>query len=378
MPKINPKVSIVIPVYNGSNYLKEAIDSALAQTYKNIEVIVINDGSNDRGATEKIAKSYGNKIRYFLKENGGVATALNLSIEKMKGDFFSWLSHDDLYAPTKIEDQVSLWQSLENKNTIVASNINVLFEEGVSKKEKINADTFAYIDIFLATSARVGLNGCSLLIPRSAFTKTTGFRNDLPVTQDYDMWFRLKDSYDFILLEKHLVSSRRHQNQDSVRMHDRMREDGDRLHASFLDQIDQDRFNQYFSDSQKNCAHMYDNYVTYRSRGYYRTAGRLLKIILQYYYGAGKKRYHDMYHNEINKVLHDGANSQSPTAIGELNGMLTVFESIFRDEYETKPDSTKSLWYSRVIGIKNRFMEDGFFVTLKRIAKKRFGNKKND
>ncbi len=54
----NPKVSIVIPVYNGSNYLREAIDSALAQTYKNIEVIVINDGSNDGGKTDKICKSY--------------------------------------------------------------------------------------------------------------------------------------------------------------------------------------------------------------------------------------------------------------------------------------------------------------------------------
>ena len=52
--KFNPEVSIVIPVYNGSNYLREAIDSALAQTYKNIEVIVINDGSNDKGKTEKI------------------------------------------------------------------------------------------------------------------------------------------------------------------------------------------------------------------------------------------------------------------------------------------------------------------------------------
>jgi glycosyltransferase involved in cell wall biosynthesis len=76
----NPKVSIIIPVYNGSNFLKEAIDSAIAQTYKNIEIIVINDGSSDNGATEKIAKSYGDKIRYFKKENGGVATALNLGI----------------------------------------------------------------------------------------------------------------------------------------------------------------------------------------------------------------------------------------------------------------------------------------------------------
>ena len=68
--KKNPKVSIIIPVYNGKDYMKEAIDSALSQTYKNIEILVINDGSTDNGATKRIAKSYGNKIRYFEKENG--------------------------------------------------------------------------------------------------------------------------------------------------------------------------------------------------------------------------------------------------------------------------------------------------------------------
>ena len=75
----NPKVSIIIPVYNGENYLREAIDSALAQTYKNFEVIVVNDGSSDK--TDEICKSYGSRIRYFKKENGGVSTALNLGIE---------------------------------------------------------------------------------------------------------------------------------------------------------------------------------------------------------------------------------------------------------------------------------------------------------
>ena len=68
MSSLSPLVSIVIPVYNGSNYLKEAIDSALAQTYKNIEILVINDGSNDANKTEKIAQSFQSKIRYFKKE----------------------------------------------------------------------------------------------------------------------------------------------------------------------------------------------------------------------------------------------------------------------------------------------------------------------
>ena len=65
-----PLVSIIIPVYNGANYLKDAINSALAQTYPNCEIIVLNDGSADDGATERIALKYGDRIRYIWKENG--------------------------------------------------------------------------------------------------------------------------------------------------------------------------------------------------------------------------------------------------------------------------------------------------------------------
>ncbi len=88
---MRPLVSIVIPVHNGSNYLNQAIDSALNQTYQRCEVLVINDGSSDGGKSEQIAKSYGDKVRYYAKENGGVSTALNLGIEKMRGSYFSWL-----------------------------------------------------------------------------------------------------------------------------------------------------------------------------------------------------------------------------------------------------------------------------------------------
>ena len=76
MSPYNPKVSIVIPAYNAANYLAEAIDSALNQTYPNIEIVVVNDGSNDDGITRQICQSYGDKIRYFEKENGGCAMPL--------------------------------------------------------------------------------------------------------------------------------------------------------------------------------------------------------------------------------------------------------------------------------------------------------------
>jgi len=110
---INPKISIVIPAYNAANYLSEAIDSALAQTYPNVEIIVVNDGSRDDGETEKIALSYGDQIRYFHKENGGSSSALNVGIANMTGEWFSWLSHDDLYTPEKLEKQVAYMNSLD-------------------------------------------------------------------------------------------------------------------------------------------------------------------------------------------------------------------------------------------------------------------------
>ena len=103
MPSYSPLVSIVIPAYNASNYLADSINSALAQTYKNIEIIVVNDGSKDNGATRTVAESFGDKIHYFEKENGGSSSALNYGIKQMKGEWFSWLSHDDLYYPKKIE-----------------------------------------------------------------------------------------------------------------------------------------------------------------------------------------------------------------------------------------------------------------------------------
>lgn len=299
---MNPRASIVIPVYNGSNYLKEAIDSALAQTYKNIEIVVVNDGSTDDGATERIAKSYGSRIRYFEKKNGGVASALNLGIEMMTGEYFSWLSHDDMYEKTKIEDQVDLLGKLDLKDSIIACNTKVLFESGVRKKQKIDASTFRFIDIFLSTSANVGLNGCSLLIPKGAFEICGRFNPSLSVTQDYDLWFRMKDKYKFVLLDKYLVISRRHDEQDSVKKQKYLFESADKLHASFLSTISYDRFKKYFEDNKKNIKHTYGNYRLYKSRGYSKTAPIILRNILQYYHGTDKENFYRVFASEIESV----------------------------------------------------------------------------
>lgn len=194
----NPKVSIIIPVYNGSNYLAEAIDSALAQTYKNLEIIVVNDGSDDNGATEKIAREYGDKIRYFSKKNGGVSSALNYGIQQMTGEWFSWLSHDDLYLPEKIEHSVELLkrQDDEVRNKIVVYSDGMLIKSDGTKIKSFHRYFDAnrlYTGSQAATvMARKGtLCGCCLLIHRDAFEDVGYFNESLRYSQDALMWYSL-------------------------------------------------------------------------------------------------------------------------------------------------------------------------------------------
>ena len=209
--KNTPKVSIIIPVYNGANYLKEAIDSALAQTYSNIEIIVVNDGSKDDGATEAVAQSYGKKIRYFAKENGGVATALNLALQKMKGEYFSWLSHDDLYEPCKVEAQIDYLVA----NNLIGSKV-ILYTDFyiIDKKSNIIAKRVKDHHLlgrkpaYALIQGHVG--GITLLIPKAAFKECGNFDKSLQCAQDYDLWARMFKKYRPVHLPLLLASTRYH------------------------------------------------------------------------------------------------------------------------------------------------------------------------
>ena len=138
----NPKVSIIIPVYNGANYMREAIDSALGQTYQNTEIIVVNDGSCDDGATDRIALSYGDKIKYIKKENGGVSSALNLGIQNMTGEYFSWLSHDDVYGPDKIKHQIESLSTFSDKKSVALCS-NYFINENSDRLTKRSPERYS-------------------------------------------------------------------------------------------------------------------------------------------------------------------------------------------------------------------------------------------
>ncbi len=234
-----PKVSIIIPVYNGSQYMREAIDSALGQSYPNVEVIVVNDGSDDNGATEEIAFSYSERIRYFAKENGGVSTALNLGIKKMTGDYFSWLSHDDVYYPYKISEQIKFLTKNHLVDTILYGGYELIDESSIIirqikpdslyPEEKLNASLFPIL--------RGLINGCSLLIHKSHFEKSGLFDESLLLTQDYTLWFKMFRKAKVRFLPGIFVKTRIHKEQQSNRIKERNLEECNTLWISLINNV---------------------------------------------------------------------------------------------------------------------------------------------
>lgn len=232
----NPKVSIIIPVYNGSEYLADAINSALDQTYKNIEVIIINDGSCDKGKTEEIALSYGEKVRYFSKTNGGVASALNFAISKIEGDYFSWLSHDDYYEKNKIEREINEIKKYNDEMTVIFSNYiiedtyrktkTIIRMEKIYEKRKLE---YSVYPVMVGAVA-----GCTLLFNVKHFKELGVFNEKLRTVQDYDFWFKLFRGRKTVFLDEALMTVRWHGNQGSRTLLEYTGE-RDALYTSFID-----------------------------------------------------------------------------------------------------------------------------------------------
>lgn len=209
-------VSIIIPVFNGEKYLSETIESALTQTYRNCEVIVVNDGSTD--GTEVIVRSYGNQVRYIKKTNGGVSTALNLGIQEAKGEYISWLSHDDVYVPNKIALQVDRLNQVPaplRSSAIVMSNLQVIDDQShvidrwaIHKVHDVKKFSCPLYPVMKGL-----VHGCTLLIPKQLIIDAGYFNEDLKTSQDYDMWFKIFPKARVLFVQDYLVKMRRHKDQ---------------------------------------------------------------------------------------------------------------------------------------------------------------------
>jgi glycosyltransferase involved in cell wall biosynthesis len=210
----NPLVSVVIPVYNGENYLEEAIQSCIQQTYKNIEIIVVDDGSSNPAAIKQICDQFEKyDLSYFWKTNGGVASALNLAISKSAGKYVSWLSHDDTYQAEKINLQVKLLEKL-GKSNAAYSSYNII--DGSGEKTG-SVDVKNILDKSatpLGPLERGALHGCSVLMFKEDICDVGMFDESLKYVQDIDLWLRcIESGIDFHLIEDCLVNSRVHKHQ---------------------------------------------------------------------------------------------------------------------------------------------------------------------
>ena len=163
MEKSNPLVSIVIPVHNGEKYIKESIDSCLNQTYNNIEIIVVDDKSEDN--TLKILKEYGDKLIVLpVEKQNGLGNVINIGIRKSKGKYIARMDADDIMYPTRIEKQVQYLESNPNcvaiggqidiidENSNITSHREYAIEDRDIKKNRFLFQPFAHPAVTLRKS----------------------------------------------------------------------------------------------------------------------------------------------------------------------------------------------------------------------------------
>lgn len=176
----HPLVSVIIPVYNGARFLRSALESVFAQSYRPLEVIVVDDGSTDDSGV--IAQSF-HDVRYIHQENQGVAAARNNGIEAAQGDFFAFLDQDDLWTHQKLELQMDhLLSSSEVGYTLTQQQF--FLEPGETLP--------AWFRKELLDSVHTGWVLGTLVVRRTAFEKVGDFATGYTAASDGDWFFRAK------------------------------------------------------------------------------------------------------------------------------------------------------------------------------------------
>jgi glycosyltransferase involved in cell wall biosynthesis len=206
-------VTIAITTYNSNiNFLSEALDSAINQTYKNIEIIVADDCSNNISQIEDLIHKKKDKRIFLLKsfENLGVSHSLNKIVAVSKGAYFNWCPDDDYLDPLKVEIQI---KSLEKKPEAISVSDHFQFIDYYKFKRKISHKIYLkFFNIFEYIICLDRINGGSLLIP-TLYLKTIQFNKNLKYVQDYDMWLSLFKKKEYVYVNRALFFSRKHKNQ---------------------------------------------------------------------------------------------------------------------------------------------------------------------
>lgn len=191
-----PLVSIIIPVYNKAAFIRDTLDSALAQTYPNTEIILVDDGSSDGSLKilEKYTEDFPEKIRLFAQKNAGVSPATNKGINMAKGDYIQFLDADDLLSPNKIENQIKLLAG----HSLGAISICewVTFRDKPEEHERWSLKVFkdysepVEIGLDFFNRSEMMADSC-YLVPRKLIDKVGPWNDALTINQDGEFFFRV-------------------------------------------------------------------------------------------------------------------------------------------------------------------------------------------
>jgi len=211
----NDLVSVIIPVYNSEKFLKYCVESVLNQSYSDIEIITVDDGSTDESL--KILRKYENKITIIEQSNRGLTSSLNAGIKKMNGKWFKWLSPDDVLEPQSIETLVNHAKKLGD-NTIVYSNWEIIDQENnkirdFSESNYNELGNFEF-NVRLLDGQQINVN--TTLIPSLLFEKGCLIQDhEDAVVVDYDFFLRAGILFGtkFHLVPESLLKYRIHTNQ---------------------------------------------------------------------------------------------------------------------------------------------------------------------
>lgn len=186
------KVSVVTPTYNRSRFLLEAVASVLAQTYADLELIIVDDGSVDD--TRKVLEPFlaDNRVRYFYQENQGQSYARNLALEHAVGDYIAFLDSDDMWAPDKLEKQLAILRARPEVD-IVHGDEAMIDEQGdVISLENMERYSGRITRRLLADNS---VSITTALVRQRCFAETGGFDTSVGVADDYELWLRFSARY---------------------------------------------------------------------------------------------------------------------------------------------------------------------------------------
>ena len=205
---MNPLISVIIPTYNHGQFIQEAIESVFAQTYKTLEVIVVDDGSTDN--TREILKKYECGITYIFQNNEGVSSARNHGLSIAKGELIAFLDSDDVWLPEKLESQFKIMQS-EHSIGLVGCGAYIMDYLGNVEQERLAKNFKSYEEFLQQLSIRnIFRNPSCALVKMECFSRVGFFNEKLQFGEDWDMWLRIAKLYKVGFVERPLMKFRGH------------------------------------------------------------------------------------------------------------------------------------------------------------------------